>query len=112
MLVAESKPRRPRQPPRHQHPWPPQALQHSPRCFHEPVDGADADAQLQRAVELSRAATPRSTGEQAMQLEAARLAALAADRRLAESLHESERQRQQQLELSHLRLLPLLPRHQ
>ena len=35
-----------------------------------------------------------------MQLEAARLAALAADRRLAESFHESERQRQQELELS------------
>jgi hypothetical protein len=73
---------------------------HSPRSFYEPVDGADAEAQLQRAVELSRAATPRSTGEQAMQLEAARLEALAADRRLAESVHESERQRQQQLELS------------
>ncbi len=73
---------------------------HSPRSFYEPVDGADAEAQLQRAVELSRAATPRSIGEQAMQLEAARLEALAADRRLAESFHESERQRQQQLELS------------
>ena len=35
-----------------------------------------------------------------MQLEAARLAALAADRRLAESFHESERQREQELELS------------
>jgi len=62
---------------------------HSPRSFYEPVDGADAETQLQRAVEFSRAATPRSTGEQAMPLEAARLAA---DRRLAESFQESERQ--------------------
>jgi hypothetical protein len=62
---------------------------HSPRSFYEPVDGADAEAQLQRAFEFSRVATPRSTGEQAMPLEAARLAA---DRRLAESFHESERQ--------------------
>ncbi len=71
---------------------------HSQRSFYEPVDGADAEAQLQRAVEFSRAVTPRSTGEQAMPLEAR----LAADRRLAESLHESERQRQWQLELSRL----------